>query len=315
MSPSSGCSQPCQGTRVHHSERPSGGALLAASPGTGGHKPAEGFKAAGPVAPIDLPLIIIASFLTLSLGVVLGPEAPLIAIGSGLGVLAIHLAKRDAPEMAAVVIGAAGSFAAVSTLLGSPIVGAFLLMEASGIGGPLLGVVLVPGLLAAGVGALIFVGLDNWTGYGTFTLAIPNIPAFTTPDAGRVSVGDRHRPGGGGRRHGHPPGSTRAATGGRTPDGGDHAGGRARDRRAGGDLRRVHDPPILRGAVLRAERAARPDRRRRRVDGRRADPAGGLQRTRLQPGVEQLPRRPDLPRNVHRRRRRDRALAPPRPAR
>ena len=150
-------------------------------PGTGGHKPAEGFKAAGPVAPIDLPLIIIASFLTLSLGVVLGPEAPLIAIGSGLGVLAIHLAKRDAPEMAAVVIGAAGSFAAVSTLLGSPLVGAFLLMEASGIGGPLLGVVLVPGLLAAGVGALIFVGLDNWTGYGTFTLAISNIPAFTTP--------------------------------------------------------------------------------------------------------------------------------------
>ena len=157
------------------------GLSLQRLPGTGGHKPAEGFKAAGPVAPIDLPLIIIASFLTLSLGVVLGPEAPLIAIGSGLGVLAIHLAKRDAPEMAAVVIGAAGSFAAVSTLLGSPLVGAFLLMEASGIGGPLLGVVLVPGLLAAGVGALIFVGLDNWTGYGTFTLAIPNIPAFTTP--------------------------------------------------------------------------------------------------------------------------------------
>jgi H+/Cl- antiporter ClcA len=150
-------------------------------PGTGGHKPAEGFKASGPVEPRDLPLIIIASFLTLSLGVVLGPEAPLIAIGSGLGVLAIHLLKRDAPKTAAVVIGAAGSFAAVSTLLGSPIVGAFLLMEAGGIGGALMGVVLVPGLLAAGVGALIFIGLDNWTGYGTFSLAIPNIPPFTTP--------------------------------------------------------------------------------------------------------------------------------------
>ncbi len=150
-------------------------------PGTGGHKPAEGFKTAGPVAPRDLPGIIIAAFATLSLGVVLGPEAPLIAIGSGLGVLAIHLLKRDAPEMAATVIGAAGSFAAVSTLLGSPIVGAFLLMEAGGIGGPMLGVVLVPGLLAAGIGTLIFVGLDNWTGYGTFSLAIPDIPAFTSP--------------------------------------------------------------------------------------------------------------------------------------
>ncbi len=162
-----------------------GGLLVGLSlrhlPGTGGHKPAEGFKASGPVAPIDLPGIIVAAFVTLSLGVVLGPEAPLIAIGSGLGVLAIQMLRRDAPQMAVVVIGAAGSFAAISTLLGSPLAGAFLLMEAGGIGGPMLGVVLVPGLLAAGVGTLIFVGLNSWTGYGTFALAIPDIPAFTTP--------------------------------------------------------------------------------------------------------------------------------------
>src|SRR5262249_55540473 len=48
-------------------------------------------------------------------------------------------------------------------------------------GGAMLEVVLVPGLLAAGIGALIFVGLDSWTGYGTQSLAIPNIPPFTTP--------------------------------------------------------------------------------------------------------------------------------------
>jgi H+/Cl- antiporter ClcA len=150
-------------------------------PGTGGHKPAEGFKTSGPALPIELPGIVLASFATLSLGVVLGPEAPLIAIGGGLGVLAVHLLKRDAPETAVLVIGSAGSFAAVSTLLGSPLVGAFLLMEAAGIGGPLLGVVLIPGLLAAGVGTLIFVGLNSWTGYGTLSLAIPDIPPFTTP--------------------------------------------------------------------------------------------------------------------------------------
>ena len=46
--------------------------------------------------------------------------------------------------------------------------GAFLLMEASGLGGPILGVVLLPGLLAAGIGSLIFIGLDNpgWSGTG-----------------------------------------------------------------------------------------------------------------------------------------------------
>lgn len=151
-------------------------------PGTAGHKPAEGFKTAGPVQPIELPGIILASFATLSLGVVLGPEAPLIAIGSGLGVLAVHLIKRDAPELASVVIGAAGSFAAIATLLGSPLAGAFLLMEAGGIGGALMGVVLVPGLLAAGVGSLIYVGLNSLTGFGTFSLAVPDIPPLGSPD-------------------------------------------------------------------------------------------------------------------------------------
>jgi len=151
-------------------------------PGSAGHKPAEGFKAGGPVSPIELPGIFIASFLTLGLGVVLGPEAPLIAIGSGIGVLALHLLRRDAPAQAAAVIGGAGSFAAVSTLLGSPLTAAFLMLEVAAIGGPMLGVLLVPGLLASGIGALVFVGLDNWTGFGTFALAIPDIPPFTSPD-------------------------------------------------------------------------------------------------------------------------------------
>ena len=151
-------------------------------PGTGGHKPAEGFTTSGgPVQPIELPGVIVASFATLSLGVVLGPEAPLIAIGSGAGVLAMHLIKRDAPQMALVVIGATGSFAAISTLLGSPLVGAFLLMEAAGVGGGMMSVLMLPGLLASGVGALVFVGLNSWTGEGTFSLGIPNIPPFTTP--------------------------------------------------------------------------------------------------------------------------------------
>jgi len=151
-------------------------------PGTAGHEPSEGFKPAGPVRPIDLPGITIASFATLSLGVVLGPEAPLIAIGSGLGVLAMYLLKKDAPKQAVAIIAAAASFAAISTLIGgSPLAGAFLLMEASGIGGGMMGVVLIPGLLAAGIGSLIFLGLDSLTGFGSFSLSIPDIPTFTTP--------------------------------------------------------------------------------------------------------------------------------------
>jgi H+/Cl- antiporter ClcA len=151
-------------------------------PGRGGHSPADGFKAGGVPSPVELPGIAIAALATLSLGAVLGPEAPLIALGAGLAGSAVRLARRPVPAQATAVVAAAGSFAAVSTLLGSPLLGAFLLMEASGLGGPMLGLVLVPGLVAAGVGSLIFIGLDAWTGLGTFSLALPDVPPFAQPD-------------------------------------------------------------------------------------------------------------------------------------
>ncbi|GAA2634012.1 hypothetical protein GCM10010425_38410 [Streptomyces spororaveus] len=144
------------------------GATICYLPGIGGHKPAEGLSVAGPPKPRELPGILIAAVATLGLGAVLGPEAPLIMLGSGVALWLVRLLKPDMPPQAGAVVGATGSFAAVSTLLGSPITGAFLLMEVSGIGGPMLGVVLVPGLLAADIGSLVFIGLDNWTGLGTF---------------------------------------------------------------------------------------------------------------------------------------------------
>jgi len=154
-------------------------------PGTGGHSPADGFKAGGGgPQPIELPGVVLAALATLSLGVVLGPEAPLIALGAGLGICAMRLVKRDAPDRATAMVAAAGSFASISTLLGSPLLGAFLLMEASGLGGATLELVLMPGLLAAGVGSLIFIGLDSATGLGTFSLSIPHLPHLGPPTVG-----------------------------------------------------------------------------------------------------------------------------------
>ncbi len=151
-------------------------------PGRGGESPADGFHAgAGPPAPIELAGITIAALATLGFGAVLGPEAPLIAIGGGLGAWAVHLAKRDAPRQAVALIGAAGSFAAISTLLGSPLPAAFLLMEIAGLGGAMTSIVLVPGLLAAGIGSLVFVGLDSITGLGTTSLTVPGLPAVGSP--------------------------------------------------------------------------------------------------------------------------------------
>ena len=147
-------------------------------PGRGGHSPADGFKASGVALPAELPGIFLAGLASLSLGAVIGPEAPLIALGGGLSVLAVKLARRDVPATTGAVIAATGSFAALASVLGSPLTGAFLLLEASGLGGAMATIVLIPGLLGAGIGSLIFLGLNSLTGYGTFSLTIPNLPPF-----------------------------------------------------------------------------------------------------------------------------------------
>src|SRR5206468_5004421 len=103
-------------------------------PGHGGHVPVDGLKAGGPqTTPIDLPGVLLAALATLGLGLVLGPEGPLIALGMGLGILAFRLVRKDAPQQAVGLMAAAGSFAAVSTILGSPVIGAVIISEGAGL--------------------------------------------------------------------------------------------------------------------------------------------------------------------------------------
>jgi H+/Cl- antiporter ClcA len=156
------------------------GAIIRFLPGGGGHRPAHGFSSEH-IAPRGLPGVFLAAVIGLGLGTVLGPEAPLIALGGGLALWAAQSVRHDLNERSAAVVAAAGTFAAISTLLGSPIVGAFLLMEMVSIGGPMLAVVLIPGLLASGVGSLVFIGLGRWTGLGPLSLEVPDLPAINSP--------------------------------------------------------------------------------------------------------------------------------------
>ncbi len=158
------------------------GLCISRLPGRGGHPPAHGFQAGAVTTGPELPGVALAALAGLGLGVVLGPEAPLIALGGGLAALALRLGRRNQPEQVVKLVAAVGSLAAVATLLGSPIVGAFLLLEAMGLGGAMVGLVLIPGLLAAGIGSLIFLGLGAWTGLGPLSLAIPDLPPFGSPD-------------------------------------------------------------------------------------------------------------------------------------
>src|SRR3954453_6404560 len=122
-------------------------------PGRGGHLPADGLKAT-PTQPVEVPGVMLAGLATIGLGLVLGPGAPLLALGGGLGMLSVRLLRRDVPNEVAAVLAAAGMFAALSLIFSSPLIAAVLLIEAAGIGGDRLPLVLIPGLLAAAIGSL-----------------------------------------------------------------------------------------------------------------------------------------------------------------
>ncbi len=156
-------------------------------PGTGGHVPVDGLQSGGgPTMPVELPGILLAAFASLGFGIVLGPEAPLILFGTGLAVLSFRAVRRDAPDTAVGVVAAAGAFAAISSLFGSPIIGAVIVIEAAGLGGATLPVILLPGLIAAGVGSLVFIGMGDWSGLSAsdYALAPISLPAFSGPGLG-----------------------------------------------------------------------------------------------------------------------------------
>ncbi|HEY6775474.1 MAG TPA: chloride channel protein [Thermoleophilaceae bacterium] len=155
-------------------------------PGDGGHSPLEGLSAK-PTPFAWGPGVALAALGTLAFGSVLGPEAPLIALGSVVGTAASSLVKLGPRENA--VLATAGSFSAISALFGGPLVAGMLLVEAGvGMGAALIPS-LLPGLVAAACGYLIFVGLGDWGGLDTTALAVPGLPEYNGTSIGDLLVG------------------------------------------------------------------------------------------------------------------------------
>ena len=150
-------------------------------PGHGGHSPLEGLGA-DPIPTIALASILPAALATLGLGLVLGPEAPLIALGLGLGALAVRLIRLEGTE--AQLLSLAGAFAAVAALFGGPLIAAFLLFEVTAASGKIpaqqIGRALLPGFVAAGTGAVVFTGVAGWDGLHQTNLALPSLPPYET---------------------------------------------------------------------------------------------------------------------------------------
>ncbi|MFJ8544376.1 chloride channel protein [Streptomyces sp. NPDC093586] len=157
--------------------------IVTRMPGGGGHLPVNGLGGA-PVGPKALPGTVLAALATLPLGVVLGPEAPLMAVGSGLALFALRRTGADADPRASAILATAGSTAAISTILGGPVAAAVLLIEGAGLAGARMVALLLPCLLASATGALVFTGFGQWTGLRIGALSLPHVPPSTGPDAG-----------------------------------------------------------------------------------------------------------------------------------
>lgn len=85
------------------------------------------------------------------------------------------------------MLAAAGAMAGLSFLFGSPLIAAVIMIEAAGLGGPRLPLVLVPGLLAAGIGSLVSIGMASWTGLSSANISLGTLPL---PDFARPDVVD-----------------------------------------------------------------------------------------------------------------------------
>ena len=144
-------------------------------PGDGGHPPMEGLSM-HPTPVSEAPGIALAALGTLCFGAVLGPEMPVVALGSAVGV-AVTLLVRLGPQETR-VLSTAGSFSAISALFGGPIVAGMLLVEGGLAMGTLLLPVLIPGFVAAAVGYLIFIGFGDWGGLEAPGLVVPNLPLY-----------------------------------------------------------------------------------------------------------------------------------------
>jgi H+/Cl- antiporter ClcA len=150
------------------------GILVQRLPGRGGHIPAEGLSAS-PTPPSQLPWVLLTAFVSLPLGAVLGPEAPLIATGGALALFIGHRLGIEDGTKAASIVAVAGTAAAIATIFGNPVIALVMIIEVVGLGGRQLTLVLLPAMMAVGVGGLMFTGLGSWTGLsiGALTLPLP----------------------------------------------------------------------------------------------------------------------------------------------
>ncbi|MBM3687547.1 MAG: chloride channel protein [Actinobacteria bacterium] len=136
--------------------------------GPGMGSPLDGFHFdVGPSRAIAALSVALA---TLVFGGVLGPEAPLIVVGTVIGGL---LTRGKSPQVQQLAM-ALGGIAAIGTILGNPFIAAFMVLEFAALGA-MPRQALVPIFVALGSGYLVLTGIGPFTGLGGLELAVPGL--------------------------------------------------------------------------------------------------------------------------------------------
>ena len=151
-------------------------------PGATGKSPLTGFHFDNP--PRIAASILLAALATLTFGASLGPEAPLIVVGTTLGGLLMRKAQPNIVTLAMFLAG----IAAIGTIFGNPFITAFLLLEFVAMGAAPK-VILLPALVALGAGYITQIGWGAWTGFGLMTLTVPGLPAYPEISTGDLLTG------------------------------------------------------------------------------------------------------------------------------
>ncbi|WP_313674604.1 chloride channel protein [Mycolicibacterium sp.] len=151
-------------------------------PGATGPGPLTGFHFDTRVA--DTPSLLLAAFGSLVCGFVLGPEAPLIVVGSVLG--AVVMRGRGEQEVSAARL--LGGAAAIGAVFGNPFITAFMMLEFCAMG-MFPARMITPLLVALGSGYAMQVGVLGFAGVGTHSLTVPGLPAYDTIGIGHLGAG------------------------------------------------------------------------------------------------------------------------------
>lgn len=160
----------------------SGVALARRMPGSTGKGPLTGFHFDNPLS--FVPSILLAALFTLVFGLVLGPEAPLIVLGTAVGAVVARKAEPKQRQAAMLL----GGVAAIGAIFGNPFVTAFMILEFAAMG--LVPAVILPAVLVAlGAGYLTQVGIWYLPGFGVHSLSVPGLPSYDSISPGDLLLG------------------------------------------------------------------------------------------------------------------------------